>query len=262
MKKRILGAIILVVLLVPALIIGGRLFKVVASLIAFGATYELIKTTTKKPSKLIYLLSFIYVFAFMHFHFVKSIINIESLTMEAMCIFMLVSMLFLSLFLKDKYGANDALKVIGIILFLSYSFNSIMSIYNESILQLIFIVVIATMTDIFALFGGMLIGKHKLTSISPKKTIEGSIVGLVVCTMIATTYYLIAINNDIGLKIVPVIIVLSIAGQLGDLFFSLIKRENDIKDYSNLIPGHGGILDRFDSLIFIALTYSFILSVF
>jgi phosphatidate cytidylyltransferase len=116
------------------------------------------------------------------------------------------------------------------------------------------------MTDIFALFGGMLIGKHKLTSISPKKTIEGSIVGLIVCTMISTTYYLIAINENIGFKILPIIILLSISGQAGDLFFSLIKRENGIKDYSNLIPGHGGILDRFDSLIFIALTYSFILN--
>ena len=260
MKKRILGAFILVVLLVPALIIGGRLFKVVASLIAFGATYELIKTTTKKPSKLIYLLSFIYVFAFMHFHFTKSILNIENLTMENMCIFMLISMLLLSLFLKDKYGANDSLKTIGIILFISYSFNCVINIYNESLLQLIFIVLIATMTDIFALFGGMLIGKHKLTSISPKKTIEGSIVGLIVCTMISTTYYLIAINENIGFKILPIIILLSISGQAGDLFFSLIKRENNIKDYSNLIPGHGGILDRFDSLIFIALTYSFILN--
>ena len=262
MKKRILGAFILVVLLVPALIIGGRLFKIVASLIAFGATYELIKTTTKKPNKLIYLLSFIYVFTFMHFHFVKTFLNIDSITMEAVCMFMIITMLTLSIFLKDKYGANDALKTIGIILFISYAFNSILTIYNESILQLIFVVLIATMTDIFALFGGMLIGKHKLTSISPKKTIEGSIVGLIVCTMVCTTYYLIAINNNIGLKIIPMIIVLSIIGQIGDLFFSLIKRENDIKDYSNLIPGHGGILDRFDSLIFISLTYTFILTIF
>ena len=139
MKKRILGAAILVVLLVPALIIGGRLFKVVASLIAFGATYELIKTTTKKQSKLIYLLSFIFVFANMHFHFVKTFLNIEALTQENMCIFMIILMLLLSLFLKEKYGANDALKTIGIILFLSYSFNCVMGIYNESLLQLMLV---------------------------------------------------------------------------------------------------------------------------
>ena len=200
MKKRILGAFILVVLLVPALIIGGRFFKLVATLISFGATYELIKTCNKTKSKLIYLLSFIFVFALMHTNFVKVSLDINTLTIDSIYILMFIVFLSLSLFMKDKFNANDSLKTIGIIVFMSYAFSSIITIYNNSILELIFIVLIATMTDIFALFGGMLIGKHKLTKISPKKTIEGSVVGLIVCTMITTTYYLIAINK-IGLKI-------------------------------------------------------------
>ena len=105
----------------------------------------------------------------------------------------------------------------------------------------------------------MLIGKHKLTKISPKKTIEGSVVGTIVSTIIATTYYAMFISNENIIKIIFVVIILSIIGQIGDLFFSLIKRENDIKDFSNLIPGHGGVLDRIDSIIFVLITFVFMM---
>jgi CDP-diglyceride synthetase len=84
MKKRILGGVILFVLLVPALIIGGRLFKIVTTLISFGAIYELIKTTTKTKLKSIYVLAFMYMFSLMHFHFVKGILNIDILTPESL----------------------------------------------------------------------------------------------------------------------------------------------------------------------------------
>ena len=113
-------------------------------------------------------------------------------------------------------------------------------------------------TDVFALFGGMLIGRHKLTVISPKKTIEGSVVGSIIAVIIGTTYYVTLIGGNI-ITIGLITLVLSILGQIGDLFFSLIKRENGIKDYSNLIPGHGGILDRIDSVIFVLITYVYII---
>ena len=66
--------------------------------------------------------------------------------------------------------------------------------------------------------------------------------------------------GDVSLiKLILIIIVLSIMGQIGDLFFSLIKRENDVKDFSNLIPGHGGVLDRIDSIIFVLITFVFLM---
>ena len=111
-------------------------------------------------------------------------------------------------------------------------------------------------TDISAYFVGKFIGKHKFSKISPKKTIEGCLGGVVgaVIFMLVYTYFA---NTYWGMEysylfIALIGIVLSIVGQIGDFAASSIKRFVDIKDFSNLIPGHGGLLDRIDSLIFLA----------
>ena len=111
-------------------------------------------------------------------------------------------------------------------------------------------------TDTFAYFTGILIGKHKFSKVSPKKSIEGCIGGTVgaVTVMLVYTYIL---NNALiidysYLHILGIGVILSIIGQIGDFAASSIKRFVDIKDYSNLMPGHGGMLDRIDSLIFLA----------
>ena len=141
----------------------------------------------------------------------------------------------------------------------SESYNSID--INKNLL--VYLVLITVMTDTFAYLTGMLIGKHKLLEvISPKKTWEGLIGGTFFGVFIATIYYITVINSNISLLIViPITLLLSIVGQLGDLFFSAIKRYFDKKDFSNLMPGHGGVLDRLDSLIFVLLAYSFFLNI-
>lgn len=111
-------------------------------------------------------------------------------------------------------------------------------------------------TDTFAYWVGSRFGKHKLTPISPKKSIEGSIGG-VVGTVILSLIYTYFINKfgdlDISyLAITGIVILLSILGQIGDLAASSIKRYIGIKDFGKLIPGHGGMLDRIDSILFIA----------
>ncbi|MEG2454691.1 MAG: phosphatidate cytidylyltransferase [Oscillospiraceae bacterium] len=112
-------------------------------------------------------------------------------------------------------------------------------------------------SDAFALFAGMLFGKHKLApELSPKKTVEGAVggfVGAVVCTVLygvimqfgfhlQVNYFILALYGALG----------SAISQLGDLSFSYIKRQYQIKDFGNILPGHGGILDRFDSVILCA----------
>ncbi len=117
--------------------------------------------------------------------------------------------------------------------------------------------VVAFTSDTFALFAGMAFGKHKLApELSPKKTVEGAVggfVGAIVCSMIyglvirlwfgyEVNYFLLALYGALGSPI----------AQMGDLSFSYIKRQYGIKDFGNVFPGHGGVLDRFDSVIFCA----------
>ena len=111
-------------------------------------------------------------------------------------------------------------------------------------------------TDVFAYFIGKYFGKHKFSKVSPKKSIEGCIAGTVgaVAIMLAYTYFANTFwgQNYSYLYVTLIGIVLSLLGQIGDFAASSIKRYVDIKDFSNLIPGHGGMLDRIDSLIFLA----------
>lgn len=106
-------------------------------------------------------------------------------------------------------------------------------------------------TDTFAYLFGMIFGKHKLyPSISPKKTVEGSLGGIFGSLILLNLFNFYILKFNIAFIIFSGI-VLSIVAQLGDLFASKIKREIGIKDFSNIIKGHGGFLDRFDSIIFV-----------
>ena len=119
-----------------------------------------------------------------------------------------------------------------------------------------FAIIAAWGTDTFAYLIGKKFGKHKFSEVSPKKSIEGCIAGIIGAVLLVVIYT-IAMNSiyNMGysyLKIIILTVFLSIVGQIGDFAASSIKRYVDVKDYSNLIPGHGGMLDRIDSLMFIA----------
>ena len=146
------------------------------------------------------------------------------------------------------------------LVYIVYPFNAIVKlyeveVYGQYLVALIFI--ISFSTDVFAYLTGCVFGKHKLLpSISPKKTIEGSVGGIVGAALVTALYcHLIRFNLIV---FIPIAVMGSVVAQIGDLFASAIKRHNGIKDFSNLIPGHGGVLDRFDSVLFVSLLFSVI----
>ena len=125
-----------------------------------------------------------------------------------------------------------------------------------------FVLIASWGSDVFAYFIGRHFGKHKLTKVSPNKTVEGAIAGIVGATLLGIIYAVLC-NTLWGaginyLLIGVIVAILSVIGQVGDLAASSIKRYCDIKDFSELIPGHGGMLDRIDSIIFV-LPFAFLL---
>ncbi len=116
---------------------------------------------------------------------------------------------------------------------------------------------IAFASDSFAYLTGVKFGKHKLApTISPKKSVEGFIGGLL-ATMLAMVIYGLVLQLFFGFRVnylyaLLYAVVGTVMGTFGDLCFSVVKRQTGIKDYGNLIPGHGGVLDRFDSMVFVA----------
>ncbi|WP_373441144.1 phosphatidate cytidylyltransferase [Metamycoplasma equirhinis] len=151
-------------------------------------------------------------------------------------------------------------------------FSKALYIYNVANLYIFFaIFLIPIIADTSAYFGGMLLG-HKIIKrgfaphISPKKTWEGAIIGyLFAALFVFIAMYLGKMTNNSQFmvlanykQLIVAIILLPAVSQIGDLSFSLIKRKMNIKDFSNLIPGHGGLMDRFDSVSFVTLSLSLI----
>lgn len=150
---------------------------------------------------------------------------------------------------KDSNPINVFL-TIGGILYITIPFILLSELSNDY--RHVFVLfILIWLSDSVAYFIGKYLGKHKLTRISPNKTIEGTISGVisaVICSLILSRIYPDILTILDGLIIG---LIVGIFGVVGDIFESLIKRYSEVKDSSAIIPGHGGVLDRFDSLIFV-----------
>ena len=263
MKKRLMSTILMLIVVVPLIYYGGTYFKIGVGVVSILALKEILdlKISHQKIPVLVSIFSMVSLLLLIYADYDAYSIMF-GITYRGLAI-MFLGMLGFSIFNKDStYSLNDAFFMIGTILLLGVSFNTLILVRMLSLEKFIFLILIFILTDTFAYIGGKLFGKHKLIpSVSPGKTIEGTVIGTVVGTFGACIFYhylIKAITIKVGLGI----LVLSVLGQLGDLIFSKLKRENEIKDFSNLIPGHGGILDRLDSTIAIMLGYLILYSLF
>ena len=259
MKIRTISAFVAIAILIPLIWIGGIPFAIgmgILSVLAYKEILDLKKSHNEIPDvvKILGLIALIYL--------VLGDYNLSSLNLVITYPKMLLPIVLLLIptifYQKDKYTTKDAFYLSGTIFLIGILFNMLISIRNIDLFLLLYLVIIPIATDTFAFLVGKLIGKHKITKISPKKSWEGAIAGLIGGSIVSIIVYA-NLVADLNIKVIFVTIILSIVGQIGDLVYSKIKRENGIKDFSNIMPGHGGILDRIDSISFVIFTYIILL---
>jgi len=175
--------------------------------------------------------------------------------------------LIVAVFSGKTFGVESAALSGATGVYIAFGFASVVMLrdlpYGQYVYFLAFI--IPWVTDTFAYFSGRLFGKHKLIpDVSPKKTVEGSIGGTLFAVILTVLYGFVigqvseAAPNYIALAVVALVV--SLLSQCGDLVMSLVKRRFGIKDYGKLFPGHGGVLDRFDSVVVTAPTLYFLIT--
>lgn len=250
MKKRVISAIVALMIFIPLIALGGMWFKAAICVLAVIGMHDFLDLPGgKKRPKYVDII----------FYALVLLLTFVNENRESYYLLTLLLPMILVIYCNDnkKYNADDTFKLIGMAILIGTVFHKVILIRNESLWLFIYLFLITSMTDTFAHLGGSLIGKHKLApKISPNKTWEGSIIGGIFGTLIASTFYYIMVSNTVNiLGLLVVTLFLSSLGQLGDLFFSAVKRNHNIKDFSNLMPGHGGVLDRLDSIIFVIIGY-------
>lgn len=258
MRNRLISAAIMIGLFIIFYILGGNFFVALISFISIIAYKEIIFLKKYPPSVIILGLISILSVVILNSVAFGFYSGIKYVSILVPIILLIIPTLFSKNF--DKYNLSDAFSLIALIIFLGLAFASFNMLVLTNKIHLLYIVTITILNDTFALLGGSMFGKTKLSKISPKKTIEGAIVGDIFGFAGGLIFYLVFINNGLNILLVIVItLILNIACQVGDLIFSKIKREANIKDFSKLIPGHGGILDRLDSVLFTSLVYLLII---
>lgn len=247
MKTRIITGILAFLLFIPFVIKGNNYFLFSSILLSTLTIYEIIKITFKKFDILLFL-SALSILTSIFFR--EQFLEKQSYVFVAIAIFLL----FIKIIITEH-----SIKVaeISILIFLTFyvciGFYSLFLLRNIDLAILLYLLVTIWVTDSGAYFGGINFGKRKLApKLSPKKSIEGSIIGTLSSIFVAIIFFLTTnIFSNILLAIITTIFI-SILGQIGDLIESAYKREFNVKDSSNILPGHGGIFDRFDSVILTA----------
>ncbi len=257
MLTRVISAVVMLAIFIPCLFLSHTfLFDAVITILCVMACFEMLGCIKLKKAFGISVPSLL-ISAFVPL-FVRTVNTGVALSEMILLVFVVFLFLLLGIavFSHGKFKVQDVSAAFVLIFYIIFGFSSILAIRDAQYGQYLFLLIFisAWISDTGAYFTGVLFGKHKLIpDVSPKKTVEGAIGGLVFCIVSFVVFGIIMQKfydlspNYILLGCMG--LVMSIVSMCGDLIASLVKRQYNLKDYSKLIPGHGGIMDRFDSII-------------
>lgn len=275
MLQRIITAVVLIAILLPLLFLSWQCVYIIPALVALmalAAVYELLKclrsqvdeTGTAVTAREDFVVSIpAYLIAVglpLATAFVTSI-HAFLLAAAAVLTLYLLYLFAVAVLRQGRMHFAEVAEVFTGVLYITLSFASLSLLRHKTpeggyLYLLVFFG--AWVTDTFAYFTGRFFGKHKLNPvISPKKTVEGSIGGILFCMISFVLFGIVMQFGKWHFAVHYPLLLLSgllcsVVSQVGDLITSLIKREHGVKDYGKIFPGHGGVLDRFDSVLAIS----------
>lgn len=263
MNKRYLGAMILAPLLI-VLFVGGKPLKYLVVILSLFGLYELFNAFKKKMMAPLTIPT--YISCILYYILISTNLTLKQIILN---LILIVFIMLCIPILFGKFNFIDLSVTLLSFVYVPIFFSFIVLTYNKTNGKyLVWLIFLSSWScDTCAYYIGKYFGKAKISpKISPNKTIEGSIGGLVGSAVVCTLYGLFLIKNiNLDTSLINFIIIGFLCGifcQIGDLFASSIKRYIGIKDYSNLIPGHGGILDRFDSILFASVVVYYYITMF
>ncbi|HIZ70938.1 MAG TPA: phosphatidate cytidylyltransferase [Candidatus Atopostipes pullistercoris] len=259
MRQRIITSIVLLVVLVPTIFIGGWPFNFVMGLIALLASIELIRMAKINRQLLPSIVTYLGTLSIVFFDYLAVYLP-DNWSNSFTPIFSLMFLLICTVVIHDYDFTKAGVSALTMF-YVGLGGYAAVTIRNSHLALFLFILLVVMSTDIGAYFIGSQIGKNKLApQLSPNKTIEGFIGGIMSAILVAFIYLIFfdfRYSKGIMLLVAGI---LSVTGQFGDLLESSFKRHFSVKDSGKILPGHGGILDRFDSTLF-TLSMAFILGV-
>ncbi|MGX6980081.1 phosphatidate cytidylyltransferase [Vagococcus elongatus] len=265
MKQRVITAVVALALFIPIVWYGGWAFELTVAFLAVIGVHELFKMNGLRLMSMEGVLSAAGAVALLlprekwFFFLPRSMSNFHLFYLTVLLL------LCMAVFSKNTYTFENAAFPVLVSLYVGVGFQSFVAARGNGseFLYIIYGLAVVWATDIGAYMIGRKIGKHKLAPhISPNKTVEGS-VGGVICAVAAACLIIFVYPSETGFNypwtiMLVVTVIMSLAGQMGDLVESAFKRHFGVKDSGNILPGHGGILDRFDSLLFVFPLMSFL----
>ena len=249
MKKRVLSAIVIVVIALSCVFLSEESRVLLFAFAGLVSAYELSRCFEKLEVYCCAWVMYLYIIS-------QAIVSLLHLDVMAylVCFPMAIYLAMFSGIVSKKVTGNGAMYTLAALAYPCFLFGLLMMISVSRIwLETLALGALSTwVCDTFALFGGLAFGKHKIAPhVSPKKSVEGCICGALAAAASGALFHMIPALSHIPVWVcVLTAFVASTLGQIGDLAESLVKRMIGVKDSGNLIPGHGGMLDRCDSLLF------------